>query len=126
MTINKNRKVVAATLEWCKKKWGLSKFQDDFPKLRCYKKGDGGGYFGYYDDITNTIIVYLEPHPDVVTLVETVIHEYTHYKQNVEENYDKYAARYAHYNDNPYEKTAINRSARWKERCLKDILSSLS
>ena len=126
MTINKDRKVVAAALEWCKKKWGLSKFQDDFPKLRCYKKGDGGGYYGHYDDENNTIVIYVHPHPDVLTLVETVIHEYTHYKQNVEENYDKYAARYSNYNDNPYEKTAINRSARWKERCFKDILNSLS
>jgi hypothetical protein len=126
MSISKDRQTALAVLEWCKKKWGLSKFQDDFPKLRCYKKGDGGGYYGHFDDENNTIIIYLEPHPTVEDLVETVIHEYTHYKQNVTENYDNYVARYKAYNDNPYEKTANNRAARWKDRCIKDILKQLA
>jgi hypothetical protein len=126
MSISKDRQTALAVLEWCKKKWGLSKFQDDFPKLRCYKKGDGGGYYGHFDDENNTIVIYLEPHPTVEDLVETVIHEYTHYKQNVTENYDNYVARYKAYNDNPYEKTANNRATRWKDRCIKDILKQLA
>jgi len=126
MSIGKDRQTALAVMEWCKKKWGLSKFQEDFPKLRCYKKGDGGGYYGHFDDENNTIVIYLEPHPQVEDLVETVIHEYAHYKQNVTENYDRYAARYKEYNDNPYEKTAINRAARWKNRCINDILKQLA
>ena len=126
MILNKDRKTALAALNWCMNKWGLSRYQDDFPKLRCYKKGDGGGFYGHFDDLDNTIIIYLQPHPDVLTLIETVIHEYVHYKQNVTENYDRYAEQYEEYNDNPYERTAISRSARWKERCFKDIQKSLS
>lgn len=92
-------------LNWCKKYVGRSKY---FPikklKLRINSKLKFLGEFGVYQ---NTIYVNPENHENFLHLVETVIHEYIHFRQNPRE-YDRLARNYTFedYFDHPHEQEA--------------------
>jgi hypothetical protein len=83
ITTRIDRKKVLLILEWCKKKFGKSKYWEYYPFLRVYKtKGiycdnDGDGRYGQC--LEGTITVFLGRHKTVLEVCNTVIHEYKHY-----------------------------------------------
>lgn len=73
-------------LDWCKKKLGRSKYYSIKKlKLRINTKTN---YLGLFDTGKNTIHVNPDAHENIVHLIETIIHEYVHFKQNPKE-YDR-------------------------------------
>jgi len=121
------RKHIIKMLDYCKDKWGESVYHNDFPKLMVRKsvpKYDVN-MFGHYNYLTNTICVYLSSHSSMVEICDTVIHEYTHYLQNMEEMYEKYMTKYyKKYSNHPYEITAFRRGEKYKWECLKYVWQS--
>lgn len=116
-----NRNDILTMYMWCKEKFGISKYQKGFPKIvinRTCKKE-----FGLYYGDKNIIVINLKAHKSVIDLCNTVIHEYTHYLQNME-MYDEYFCKYnRNYNNHPYEISANNKAYKHEKALKKDFLS---
>jgi hypothetical protein len=104
--------------EWCKKKYGRSKYNGRYPDV-VFRKGYhyDGEEWGYYDEIDKCIYINRDKHETLEDLVDTMIHEYTHYLQNM--YHYQIIARYMDNEDHPFEIQAEQVSERDKEECLK-------
>jgi len=104
--------------EWCKKKYGRSKYNGRYPEV-VFRKGDhyDGEEWGYYDEIDKCIYINRDKHETVEDLIDTMIHEYTHYLQNM--HHYQIIALYVHHEHHPMEIEAETISQRDKEECLK-------
>lgn len=92
-----NRKTAKLLLEWCSNHYGASKFADlETLSIRLDSKLE---FFGEYCPDENQIILNPKKHRSLVEWCNTFIHEYTHFRQNME-RYDKFKTSY---DDNPYE-----------------------
>lgn len=97
MTKNVNRKSANLLLEWCINQYGPSKFADlDTLTLRLTSKLE---FMGEYCPIDNRISLNPEKHRSLIEWCSTFIHEYTHFRQNM----DKYSRVKVSYEKNPYE-----------------------
>jgi hypothetical protein len=125
-----NRKTCLEIFEWCKTKYGMSKYQKDFPKLHFRSKAAKDKIMGplkgefFYEE--NEIYIYkelhlLEPIP-LLDVVNTIIHEYKHFLQNME-NYDMYFDKYKYsYHTHPYEKTCNRFAGKEQDECYQYLL----
>lgn len=83
-------------------------------------------YFGEYDEILNIITLNPKKHDTLKDWVKTVIHEYTHFKQPINEKYEQYFDEYGrNYDNHPYEITANNKSARHAEEAQRWVLKQI-
>ena len=92
---NINRKITKMALEYCSKKLGLSKYNGKIPTLyisRDKLKGDPRTR-GFYSAEMNTIVLYPKAHDSFVDFINTIIHEYVHYTQDL----TKYTVLYRSY-----------------------------
>lgn len=130
-----DRKKVLLILDWCIMKFGMSKYHDDYPRLRLYKsagktaiKGNADGLRGTYLD--GTITIYLDSNNSVKELCETIIHEYKHYLSSVDEydaltnimkiqGKDPGSLNYNH----PHEKRARRMEDKWGVICYNELKS---
>lgn len=114
-----NSKTCKQILNHCVNTFGLSKYHDSKPKLICYQSykyiNSANTHKGYYNPLTNTIHIYLLQHNSTLQLCNTIIHEYKHYKQNLN-NYHKYP-----YNKNPYEKQANQTAKKYQHSINKKL-----
>lgn len=117
------RKHIMDMVEFCKLKWGKSMYHKDFPRVRVYHSSNGKcGHFNYEKNI---LCVFISTHSNWVEVCDTVIHEYTHYLQDMEGMYETYMTKYYRsYDNHPYEITARNRGEKYKWECLKYIWRS--
>lgn len=123
------RKHIVKMLEYCQQKWGKSDYYRTFPKLRVHKKAPKYkmNMYGCFNYETNTIFIYLSNHNSMIEMCDTVIHEYTHYLQNIDGMYNKYITKYYRtYDNHPYEITARNRGMRYKKECRKFVRYNLA
>jgi hypothetical protein len=106
-----SKKSAKLALDWCISKYGPSRFADlDSLQIRLDSKMED---FGVYDEIDNIIFLNPKRHTTLKEWVETVIHEYVHFKQPIYEKYSKYFEEYGrNYNNHPYEITAYNKADR--------------
>lgn len=121
------RKYILKMLEYCKQKWGKSEYHNDFPKLMVRKKTpkNEGDMYGCFNYQTNIICIYINSHSSMVDICDTVVHEYTHYLQNMEKMYEKYMTKYyKSYMNHPYEMTAFRRGEKYKWECLRYVWQS--
>lgn len=104
--------------DWCKEKFGESKFNNDFSvKISRTDKSK----FGCYLDDLDTIQVNLNMHKSLIELCDTVIHEFTHYLQDMG-MYDVYFDKYnRNYNNHPYEISADNKAKKWRKDLRADF-----
>ena len=117
-----NRNDVLTMFLWCKNKFGVSKFQKEFPKIVVDRTNKD--VFGCYYCKKNVITIVLKPHKSVVDLCNTIIHEYTHYLQDMN-MYDKYYFKYnRNYDNHPYEISANNKAYKYEKELKKAFLSS--
>lgn len=111
--------------EWCRKTYGRSKYNGRYPDLT-YKKGDETNcdHMGEYDFYDNCIFVNSDQIKSLYDLVSTVIHEFTHYKQNMKVDWVilcKYFDQYS--SDHPLEKEAIEIELRDTPKCMKELFN---
>lgn len=104
--------------EWCKKKYGRSKYNGRYPEI-VFRKGDyyDGEEWGYYDEIDQCIYINRDKHETLKDLADTIIHEYTHYLQNMYhyQIISKYLEHYQH----PMEISAEDTAQKDSPECLK-------
>lgn len=110
------------TLKWCKKFFGKNKRRKKqllltfSPQL---KKKKRSFIYGNYDLYRNVICIYLNNNATILEVVQTVIHEYTHYLQS-SYKLKKYEKSY-NYTQNPYEIEAKYNEETYGNKCLKHI-----
>jgi len=109
--------------DWCRDKFGESKFNNDFSvKISRTDKSK----FGCYLDDLDTIQVNLTMHKSLIELCDTVIHEFTHYLQDMG-MYDVYFDKYnRNYNNHPYEISADNKAKKWRKDLRADFKKEFS
>ena len=104
--------------EWCKNKFGESKFNPDFKVKISRKEKDK---YGCYIDDKDVIQINLKAHKTLIELCDTVIHEYTHYLQDMA-MYTTYFLKYnRNYDNHPYEISADNKAKKWRKTLRAEI-----
>lgn len=100
-----SKKSARLTLDWCINRYGVSIHNDVLTlDIKFRSKLE---FYGEYDADDNTI--YLNPvkHKTLAEWVNTIIHEYTHFRQNIDGMYTKYYVKYGRtYENHPHEVTA--------------------
>ena len=118
-----SRKYVNKIVDWCVRTYGKSKYNREFPEIQ-YRKGSYMGEdpttMAFYDDVDAVIFINKEDHKSIRTLINSIIHEYTHYKQNMR-HYD-ILSQYLPYNRNPLEIEANKVARRDTKKCLQEIM----
>lgn len=118
-----SRKYVNKIVDWCVKTYGKSKYNRYFPEIQ-FRKGsymnEDPSVMAFYDSEDHVIFINKEDHFTVQELASTIIHEYTHYKQN-QTHYDV-LSRYLPYHKNPMEIEANRIARRDAKKCVREIL----
>jgi hypothetical protein len=109
-------------LEWCLKTYGKSKFNREFPYLE-FRKSDyyTEGCMAYYDEIDSIIFIDKNQHQTLYELANSIIHEYTHYKQNM--RHYQILALYLSDDKNPMEIEAHRVAKKDTKKCLKEVFN---
>jgi hypothetical protein len=114
-------KFVHLVNEWC---WENIKTNNPKPSISiCYNKNKKK--WGVYYSSSNSMVVYVNNTPQLVDIVSTTIHEYTHSTQKTKE-FDKLYNQYTQekgYWDNPFEIECRKVSEQYQYQCLKDLLT---
>ena len=118
-----NRAAGNLAIEFCVKTFG-TKPGLEVPSLVLHRLPSPIGLYGYYDSSTNKIHVYKAAHSSFVETMDTIVHEYTHYLQNLEA-YAIFEKTGTPYYDNPYEIEAFEMGKRYKMVCKKYVASRL-
>jgi hypothetical protein len=120
-----SRKHINKIVNWCVKNYGMSKYNKEFPTIM-YRTGkyidSDPDEIACYDEIEGIMYIKKENHKSLYQLANTIIHEYTHYKQNLH-HYD-ILSRYIPYDEHPMEKEANEIANRDVRKCLREIKSS--
>jgi hypothetical protein len=81
-------------------------------------------YCGTYNSSNKTIVIYIKNNPDVLTLIDTCIHEYIHHLQlrgiNDNRKYNKLTKSKGYW-ENDYEIEARELATKYKYQCLKAL-----
>jgi hypothetical protein len=84
MSIIQLRQLVNAVIIWCKRNMGTNPHRGML-RFRVMKQNNKiKKYYGVYFWEDNQLIVYYDNCPTVKYVIKTVIHEYTHYLQNMD------------------------------------------
>jgi len=124
MNIEKvTRKEILLAIEYCTNTLGLSRYCTPVPSLvyitsSKIKATDRG----CYDDDNNRILVYRKKHRSVVDLADTIVHEYTHYLQDMEK-YTELAQEYS-YDLHPYEIEAAENAKKYRWDCRRYMIGT--
>ena len=115
------RKIGKLVLNWCKSEFGFKKHRG-MPKIIFTYKIYANDFWGYYDFDENLIVVFtntfVNRNRTISSLIRTIIHEYTHYKQDMR-GYQKLL--YLHgYKNHPQEIEARNFENTWS-KCYNDV-----
>lgn len=121
------RKCAFLTLKWCRENLGINYRKKSKPKIavRVYfpsyedEKTSCGSY--YFED--NKIIIYDANCETIQLVINTVIHEYTHYLQSGKKYWDFFKTH--QYSNHPYEKHARRNEKKYGETCLFEIWDNL-
>jgi hypothetical protein len=81
LTTTQIRRVVGETIQWCQDNLGTKSYGVDYSVKKLRRKSCPA--YGCYDGARRTISVFRNYTPDVKMVVRVVLHEYTHYLQNL-------------------------------------------
>lgn len=114
-----NKRTAKLMLSWCIQKYGPSKYANVNTLL--IEIDTEIAWLGQYLGQKNTILVNPKMHRSLVSWCETIIHEYTHFQQDMHK-YHEYRNRY---DKHPYEIACNNRANRDKFEARKWLLRKL-
>lgn len=117
-------KFVNEVLKWCMKNMDYPTGHKYYPQVKiCYYKTKRNR-FGDYASNTRLIRIFINNHSSVEELIDTIIHEYTHYLdmpfQKDQKEYNRYLKQKGYYN-NPFEINARETADKYTLICLKDM-----
>jgi hypothetical protein len=103
--------------KWCKKRYGRSKYNGRYPDV-VFRKGKyhNGEDWAYYDEVDKCIYINRDKHENVLDLVDTMIHEYTHYLQNM--YHYQIIGKYTDHHNHPMEIEAENMAKKDRLECI--------
>jgi len=81
LSVHQIRTIVKETIMWCQDNLGTKSYGVDFSVQTLRRKSSPS--YGCYDNARRTIMVYRNYNPTVKSVVRVVLHEYTHYLQNL-------------------------------------------
>lgn len=120
-----NKRNLNKILKWCKDYYGGSKFKN-VNTLEVHIDGDMNDELGSYCAISNKIFINPKLHTSFISVIDTMIHEYTHFRQDIKIMYFKYLKEYTYnYENHPYEITARSTAERDKRKCFHDVFHKL-
>ena len=114
---------INAVIEWCKENMEYPKHHKYYPtvEVKYYKNKKANGD---YSSRSRIIRIFVNNHKSIEDLVDTCIHEYTHYLQMPKEahqiEYNKFNNTKGYY-DNPYEIDARTKAKQYTPKCLNDL-----
>ena len=116
-----NKRNLNKILDWCKGYYGDSKFKNmnTLDVIIDYSMKDAKGQ---YCPHSNKIYINPKWHRSFIEVIDTMIHEYTHFKQDIKVMYFKYLDDYSYnYENHPYEHTANKIAERDKRICFHQV-----
>ena len=117
------KKLVESIIQWAEVNIKMGKKRKIRP-LVTISTSKNTKYCGTYNSSNKTIIVYIKNNPDVLTLVDTCIHEYIHHLQlrGVNENsrYNKLTKSKGYW-ENDYEIEARQLAEKYRIQCYKSL-----
>ena len=81
LTVAQIRNIVKETIRWCQDNLGTKSYKVDYSVRTLGEKYTPA--YGMYDPTKRTILVFRNYAPTVKMVVRSVLHEYTHYLQNL-------------------------------------------
>ena len=114
-------RIITLATEWCVQNFGVRKYCPtfDLDLVRDTKKEDLGWYLAARHDPKITINLAQNTH--VLELIDTVIHEYTHYlAHNFMEVYTQFETDNS-YKQHPLEIEACQQAKQYRRKCFTDI-----
>lgn len=120
--IKLTKRHVNKIFEWCLKTYGKSKYNKTLPVVQ-FKKPDftNEDCAGVYDEVEHTIFINKDQHTSLEDLANSVIHEYTHYKQNMK--HYQILALYLDDERHPMEIEANEIASRDAKKCIKEVFN---
>ena len=117
-------KFVNEVLNWCMNNMDYPTGHKYYPHVKiCYYKTKRNR-FGDYTSNARLIRIFINNHSSVEELIDTIIHEYTHYLdmpfQKDQKEYNRYLKQKGYY-DNPFEINARESANKYTSICLKAI-----
>jgi hypothetical protein len=110
-------------LEWCHQNIGHPTTKK--PNLKFYNYRSKK-YGGWYLSRNHECGIFIKNHYTIIQVVNTVIHEYVHARQNgpnFDSSYNQYTKELG-YDDNPYEVEARTVAKKFESKCLKWVCSN--
>jgi hypothetical protein len=111
---------IRLVLQWCHRNLRHSNTLSPTYEISYYKRK---GRCGHYDSNAHNIVIYVNKHADVLSLTNTIIHEYIHARQGKKEikrSYKYYTQKLGYWN-NPYEIEARSVAEENQLRCLLEL-----
>ena len=108
-------------LYWCIAEYGRSKLNGKYPHLeyRKYNKDtEDADEYGFFDEIEGVIVINKEANKTLSELVQTIIHEYAHYRYHSMAEY-RVLSKYLSHARNPLEIDARRLERRDYKKCLR-------
>jgi len=118
------RRVVKYTTKYCVDTFGINKRKRTEFVVSIIKQRGGVKSFGMYSADDNKITIHHNNCPTLKDLIQTTIHEYTHYKQPVKSSYEKLLKKYG-YNDHPMEIQAREMENKYYKDCWNKIKNQI-
>ena len=121
-----SRKLANRIMEWCLANYGKSRYNRYFPDMlyRNYYPDEDPRVVAFYDEQESIIFIKKNEHRTAYQLANSIIHEYTHYKQN--SRHYNILSMYLPYHENPLEIEANEVAKRDAKKCLQDVMGKKS
>jgi len=120
LTVHQIRSIVCETIRWCETNLGTKRYAVNYCVRTLNDKHEPT--YGCYDHNKKIIMIFRNHAPTVKYIVKTVLHEYTHYLQNLRW-YDNVLSKVG-YNKHPQEKEANKNEILYSE-CWGSIKKNL-
>tara|TARA_R110000868_G_scaffold117446_1_gene311927 strand:+ start:419 stop:817 length:399 start_codon:yes stop_codon:yes gene_type:complete len=116
-----NKRNLNKILLWCKETYGVSRFKN-INYLTVEIDNTIEDAKGQYCPYSNRIYINPKHHTSFIEVIDTMIHEYTHFKQDIKVMYFKYMNEYSYnYSNHPYEHTANKVAERDRRKCFHEL-----
>lgn len=111
-------RIITLTMNWCKRNLGVNKRKQYELQIRVLKNTECETECGQYLPETNEIELYWNNLLTIKEVVDTCIHEWTHYRQPILTKYHKWTGSYS---KNPYEVEARKAEKKYTPICWDEI-----
>jgi hypothetical protein len=119
-------KIIHLTLDWCIDKWGINSDHEDILDIDIVYQKDytNTDTRGSYNSEMNEIEVFVFNNENVRALVDTIIHEFTHQRQDMGDYWELNSTH--GYVDNPLEIEAWATAKKYRKECwysIRDLIN---